>query len=472
MTTIRLFVDTNLFLQCRDIKDLPWKEISGDGNLELIVPRAVQEEIDRLKSDGNSRRAKRARTANSYLREIALSEGERLVVCESKPRVEITVSPSLSLVGDPTGKVFLDASRSDDAIIMELIAYRQAYPDLAAGLLTHDTVPLLTVKRLKLPSCPIPDEWLLPPEPSAEERKIKELQAQIAVYEGTLPKIEFTPSAGGTLKEISGQIIQYPPLSDEDIEGIMVDIKRTFPLVDPNSHSPSVFDRISRQMNTFQEYVPPTDEEIEKYRETDYPNWLAIVESKVRSMAGHLSTECAKLQFEFSITNIGNVPAENVLIRIEVSEGMCLLPPDKGDNDKKEDAEWSYFPPPPEVPTGHYRSRLTYMSALNDLARQLSVSRVPINHDILNFKRPAHDPERFYWRPERPSLPIRQWELKCDTFRHKGDAKEFSLELAILEKGPSGGVFKCTVAAQNLRNNAELSIPPLCQTTCRVPFLN
>lgn len=48
-----LFLDTNLFIQCREIT-LPWNEIVRDDSILLLIPRTVQEEIDRNKHNGNT----------------------------------------------------------------------------------------------------------------------------------------------------------------------------------------------------------------------------------------------------------------------------------------------------------------------------------------------------------------------------------------------------------------------------------
>jgi len=44
------FIDTNIFLQCRDLEQLPWSDMcEKDEHVQLLVPRAVQREIDRQK---------------------------------------------------------------------------------------------------------------------------------------------------------------------------------------------------------------------------------------------------------------------------------------------------------------------------------------------------------------------------------------------------------------------------------------
>ncbi|MBI5412108.1 hypothetical protein HZA43_02930 [Candidatus Peregrinibacteria bacterium] len=44
-----LFLDTNIFLQCLDLKSIPWKDVLKEDELLLLIPHPVQEEIDRFK---------------------------------------------------------------------------------------------------------------------------------------------------------------------------------------------------------------------------------------------------------------------------------------------------------------------------------------------------------------------------------------------------------------------------------------
>lgn len=61
MATVRFIMDTNVILQCADLAGLTWSDITDAENVELVVASTVMQEVDRLKSDGNARRARRAR---------------------------------------------------------------------------------------------------------------------------------------------------------------------------------------------------------------------------------------------------------------------------------------------------------------------------------------------------------------------------------------------------------------------------
>jgi predicted ribonuclease YlaK len=124
--TMTLFVDTNFFLQLRDIASLPWAEISEEEDLCVLIPRTVQDEIDRLKQDGSGRRSRRARKASSFLREVIKADAQTLVIRESNPRVLVSFPP----ISGPNNArpVTLDPTRADDQIVGEVLDYARSHP--------------------------------------------------------------------------------------------------------------------------------------------------------------------------------------------------------------------------------------------------------------------------------------------------------------------------------------------------------
>ena len=63
------FLDTNVFLECKALEELPWKQITDQDPVRLIVPLTTIEEIDKRKK-GNDKKAERARRASQRLRLI------------------------------------------------------------------------------------------------------------------------------------------------------------------------------------------------------------------------------------------------------------------------------------------------------------------------------------------------------------------------------------------------------------------
>jgi hypothetical protein len=81
---LALIPDANLFLQCKAIKSLPWGELAEAESVAIYIGRTLQEEIDSLKSDGNQRRARRAREANSFIKQLLRVPNETMVRCSGR----------------------------------------------------------------------------------------------------------------------------------------------------------------------------------------------------------------------------------------------------------------------------------------------------------------------------------------------------------------------------------------------------
>jgi hypothetical protein len=412
------FVDTNLFLQCRDISDLPWDEVSNAKHVRLIIPRAVQNEIDKLKADGNSRRAKRARNTNSYFRQIILSDGEQLQVKNtSHANVILTFSSHVAASPGDVPDVALDSARPDDSILLEVISYRALYPDHDVALLTHDTNPLLTAKRLKIPFQIIPDGWLLSPEPDEREKEIRNLKTRITEIENTHPKIEFTFGKEGVSvpNKICADIVIYPPFSQAEINTLIEQIKIEYPLEQSfdeklknqlHSNSPFATPAITLASLQFgKSYKQPTAEEINKYKNVDYPNWLRKIERKLIELPDFLSVHNNKIGVVIALENIGNSPAEHAIFRVETSSGILIAPPiDEDDEDMSKN--WKFINPP-SPPRGKYRdiSELYGVNAASLLMRDFE----PLISPLVQPR--SRDRHRFYWKPKRPSLPQALWNL-------------------------------------------------------------
>src|SRR3954454_13151938 len=86
---LNVFVDTNLFVQCRALEDLAWvdilkaEEIRAEHQnalaIRLLMPRVVLRELERQKHGASPRRRDRARNAIGRMRK-ALRAGSRLLV--------------------------------------------------------------------------------------------------------------------------------------------------------------------------------------------------------------------------------------------------------------------------------------------------------------------------------------------------------------------------------------------------------
>jgi len=415
-----LFPDTNLFLQCYPVKQLPWEQISGDDVL-LLVSRPVQSEIDELKQSGNSRKAQRARKATSFFRQML--KDNNIVIREGKPHVEISFSPPLSQ--DNFSDYNLNPSRPDDQIVFEALIYRGNHRERDVALLTHDTGPAVTAKSVGLPYVMIPDEWLLPPETDSRDKRINELELRIKELEKAYPQIEisFLDTDNKIINFIPIKLPKYQSITEAQINSIMETIKTKFPMatnfnVQPNAISHDIMNALTAK------FLRPTQEQIDQYTNKDYPRWLEKVEELLRTLHTRLDLKFRNISLFISMSNVGNVPAEGLIVDFMLHNGFILPPSSEFLNEEENPRNISLaFPNPPPAPRAQFSTRrIPSFPFLQSPATDL------LNTNVMSGLG-QRDKYSFYWTPNKPTTMMDRWTLECDEFRHQTRAEVFELSL-------------------------------------------
>lgn len=446
-----LFPDTNLFLQCNPIEQLPWEEISEDDIL-LLISRPVQSEIDELKQSGNSRKAKRARTATGLFRQI-LKENN-IVIREGKPHAEISFSPHVNQ--DNFSNYNLNPSRIDDQIVFEALIYRENHKEYDVALLTHDTGPAVTAKSVGLPCIIIPDKWLLPPETDSRDKRINELERRIKELEKTYPQIEIK------FLDIDYKIINYVPIklpkyqsiTEAQISSIMETLKTKFPMATNFNVQPNTISRDSMNLLTAK-FLQPTQEQIDQYTNKDYPKWLENVEELLRTLHTRLDLKFRNIRLFISMSNVGNVPAEGLIVDFMLYNSFLLPPSSEFLNEEETPQNTSLaFPNPPPAP----KARRSTRGILSFPFVQSPTT------DLLNTKFMSglgqRDKYSFYWTRNKPTTMMDRWTLECDEFRHQTKAEVFELSLHFPpDFTHKKTALETTVTAKNLPKPVKSVLP-------------
>ncbi|MGC8658036.1 MAG: PIN domain-containing protein [Desulfomonilaceae bacterium] len=325
-----LFLDTNIFLQCKDVDQLPWSEVAGKaGEILLLIPTSVEKEIDNLKQDGNSRRTKRARKANSRMREILKAKDEKLTLRKSGPLVEISFV-SLDIAQNLQGQI--DTSKPDNRIVAEAISYKHEHPTNDVFLLTNDTLLIRTAMRHNLSYLEIPSNWVLEPEPDPNEKKIKELEDKLKKLEKILPKIDITISdSEGTVLPQSHNIVvkTCKELDCYEIEELIAAAKNEWLL-----HSESEIQKNAKAVHQFapsflgfdHDYERPNGQDIQNYFE-ECDKWISELEAFIKELPTRMDSTSRNFRLVVTIANFGSVPAENVVVEFKLPNGLLFRPP-------------------------------------------------------------------------------------------------------------------------------------------------
>ena len=176
-----LFLDTNVLVQCKPLEELDWLKWREFDEIQLIISRPVQSELDDQKNKGNDRLARRARRASSLLKEIITSDHGHKLIRDLNPTVKVSVR--LDLRPEPSLSNDLDYDHADDRLVGIVKAFAAVERHPAPRLLTHDVGPMASARAVGVTIKSVPDDWLLPPEPSEADKRIRLLEAEVAESE-------------------------------------------------------------------------------------------------------------------------------------------------------------------------------------------------------------------------------------------------------------------------------------------------
>lgn len=443
---ITLVADTNLFIQCRDLKELPWDQLGEYDEIKLVVTRPVQKEIDRQKGGGNGRLAQRARTISSLLK-ATLDNSDSKIIRDSSPKVSLDVH--INILPDPSLKDALDFNEPDDALVGVVAALGAQQQNSNVCLLSHDIGPLASAKAIGLPSLQIPDSWLLKPEDSKQDKELKAAKAEIARLRQAEPSIqlECIDGTGNPVTSLTLEKLSYAPLTEEEIGKLLSLAKsqfpRSVPQVPKSDDSSSAYAFV-----TGIGLVQPSQERVERYNQ-DYDQWEKDLVSALSKIHQALNAQ-AKVLIGFQARNIGTRPAENVLVEI-LTRGSLLI---QRTYSKDKDTSHFNLPKPPTPPKPRSATAMLADFNLNYGLGNPALS-LP---NLASISNP--DPEDFYYKTQdnrySPGTAIL---LTAQLWRHGQEAEFFVAELWPLEKDTIKGAVEFKVHASNLIDGASILIP-------------
>ena len=470
---LTLIADSNLFLECRPLEELPW-DMLGAASVQIAVTRPVQTEIDRHKKNRSGRTYKKAIATFARFRSLITSGEAELIIREAQPRVTLVLMPVVR--GDVAAFPALDPAHPDDAILLCLTGLEAAFPGADIRLLTHDTGPMATAKSLGLAFLPIPDEWLLDPQDDEAARAVKRLEAENRKLRQQEPMM-----AGGCLTDDGSPLRRFeterhvhPPLGAGDIETLVARIAERFPpITDFDRAGPPPRRILPKGLPDFApppQLEPASSEDIDAYRNTTYPAWIERCRDYLTGLHRILNARCPLAPLHFQFHNQGTRPAQGVLITFEMQGGglQLYMPPKKKDVQAPTPA---ILPPPPAAPRTRWKvaggqsgvaemmARASRLGALGmfDGPRAAAFDRAIAMPMLAAAKT---DPDSFYWKDGRPERPQADTALTCQNWRHGIAPEAFNFELAApTEPERIEGRIVCRIHAENLSDPFEYSLP-------------
>ncbi|WP_322027114.1 PIN domain-containing protein [Burkholderia sp. BCC1977] len=461
---MHIFVpDTNFFLQCLDYQTLDWSLVSKDIDVTVVVPRAVQREIDRHKDGGNARRASRARKASGLFAQLLDSDDNRITTIVRNFTVSVELlMPRINAQDFPE----LDLQNPDDLIVAEALWVKRRNAGVQVTFLSNDTAALVTAKSQQLSFQRLPTQWKLPPEKDERDKTIEELRKTVARLSSVHPELTFAvvdiPD-----NRIAATITLFPALTRSEIETLMDEIGTMFPMESdfpqepPARHRDDKYSGLVRSLNLYQEWKPASAQEIDYYQKKAYPEWLRQTRSTLENIHRPLNDGLYSTM-TLVIGNAGQQPAKNLLISLQAEGAIVFGKPASNDDHGNDDQDKPLFTTPPTPPAGAYVNIADRFMALHAMSGALSPNlqhRLPTLRDA--WAKQRRDPNSFYWKTHRPTEEATEWTLECDEFRHQHEphALEITFRPSTIGQGTVTGAIRCQAHASNLLERVELVVP-------------
>ena len=295
----------------------------------------------------------------------------------------------------------------------------------------------IRAKNLNLPFVPIPDEWVHPPEKSDLEKELEAVKSENIRLRKTEPefRVEMVDSKGREVDLLEVTWQSYEPLSEDRIAKYINDLMVRFPMVTRFDSNVNSFAAINSLMR------PPRAEEIRRYHE-EYSNWIEEWRLVIANMHNILAFMDAP-SFRLEATNSGVRPGRDALVDIAAQGPFKIRPPLP--QAEQEDIREKVFPLPPTAPQ---------TKSMADLIRP--------NYPYFPPPPAAQndDPNKFYFKPDRPHTPVESFILQCGQWRHGPHKEVFDGQIFLnspflkLE-----GALECVIQAENLSEPVIRTFP-------------
>jgi hypothetical protein len=411
-TKITIVADTNLFLQCKALAEIDWLLLFPEVlEIEVIVARVVIGELDRLKNDGSSRRARKARTAVSQFGEMLRSD-DAIVIKKTTPHVVMRFAPRAQMRASDHPE--LDLSMNDDRFVAEAIELRAI--GKSPVIITADIGVELTCKELGVRAFAIPEQWRLPPESDATEKELRRLQDESRKQPSI--KIFFNDQLGNDVKQLDVVVLEMSSWDDAIKAKVLRAILRKHPM-SKVTYDPSPFASLS--FGTFSRH------DVERYRD-DYEDWRRGTEKWLDEIPELLELRGRIFAFELKINNSGQSPGEQLRLDLECSDGILFTHPDWAGNKVSTDK-------PPRPP--------------RELGPLAHLGNAPFLDKLNELKQETRDPFALYFR-EEPSEEAGNDNVSvtCESLHPSRTAS--ILVVAAISQDTTAGAISVSLSGRNI----------------------
>ena len=349
---------------------------------------------------------------------------------DANPPVSFFVDPLSRPNSDLEDQLVFD--QADHALvgIVHGALYSQECPNVL--LLTDDTGVIAVADAVGVPFAEPLASWKTPGEITDEEREISQLKEAIAELAEVHPRFEvacFTDDE--SVKTLEIEFVEFAPLSEGEIASAINTLETRLP---PGT---TFVQRAVSSNGDEEQGIAERKDDTERNKNAEekviaggasYEQWVRKCKEVLTHLHESLHRQIGQPWFYFSATNLGNCPADQVLVRMRVSGRLKIARPRFRIHDESdfEPSRVPELPMPPLVKKNTPQFALTSLfdispSAFEVIGRGLAVGPL-ISAPSGEAKR---DPNDFFYRGSSGDEPVEFFELTCEQWRHGDGAEEW-----------------------------------------------
>jgi len=292
------FIDSNVALECLALEQLPWREVHATGPILLLITPTVLQEVDSKKN--HARLGDHARRFNRTMRSL-LGEQDTAIVRQSPvPQVEVALADCGRV--DWQQYPELDPEEPDSRVVAQALSARGPSQE-SRMVVSQDIRPLHLARRHGLRAYHIGENWLRPKEISESDKRAASLQREMDAMKNRQPMLKLSFRAN---KEVVS-VHRVSPLSSLERKEIQDTIVQLQPM-------PEQKQDLSVISDPFGGHDYSLTERYRRWEEQIIPQFVREYEHKLELNFG-------QMEIIFRVENVGQVPAESLLIRLSAQGG-------------------------------------------------------------------------------------------------------------------------------------------------------
>lgn len=296
--SVVVFIDSNVALECLALEQLPWREVHITGPILVLVTPTVLQEVDSKKN--HPRLGDHARRFNRSMRPLLGKQATVVIRQSPAPQVEVALADCIRVAWEQYPN--LDPDESDSKVVAQALTARGPSQN-GRVVISQDIRPLDLARQHGLSIFQIGENWLRPKEKSEAEKRADSLKREIDAIKSRQPNLALSYRVNKDIVSVH----RIHDLSSQERKAIQDTIIRLHPMPEQERDFTGSYNLISQHDYTLSKRYKRWEEQV-------IPQFVRDYERKLELNFGHI-------EIVFLIENIGQVPAESLLIHLSTKGG-------------------------------------------------------------------------------------------------------------------------------------------------------